>query len=204
MQQFGFWLLAVVSVATALAVIINRNPVRCALFLVLNFICLAVLYLMLDAQLLAALQVLVYAGAIMVLFLFVIMLLNLGGEQIQHDPLVGQRPLAALFGIALLLSLGTTFQQWAIQAPAPQVTPADDQIRVLGQQLFVKYVYPFEVTSILLLVGIIGTILLAKRKLGEKRKVEPEPAPLTYVEGPIAAREAAAPVATIAAGRGEE
>jgi NADH-quinone oxidoreductase subunit J len=185
LQQFGFWLLAVVSVATALAVIINRNPIRCALFLVLNFSALAVLYLMLDAQLLAALQVLVYAGAIMVLFLFVIMLLNLGGEQIQHDPLVGQRPLAALFGAGLLLSLGTAFQQWATQTPAPPaVPPADDQIRVLGQQLFVKYVYPFEVTSILLLVGIIGTILLAKRKLGERPRVEPEPAPLIHVENP--------------------
>jgi NADH-quinone oxidoreductase subunit J len=184
MQQFGFWLLAVVSVATALAVIINRNPVRCALFLVLNFSCLAVLYLLLDAQLLAALQVLVYAGAIMVLFLFVIMLLNLGGEQIQQDPLVGQRPLAALFGAGLLLSLGTAFQQWATQAPPPRALPADDQIRVLGETLFVKYVYPFEVTSILLLVGIIGTILLAKRKLGSRPRVEPEPAPLIHVENP--------------------
>lgn len=164
--MIGFWLLAVVSVGTALAVILHRNPIRCALFLVVNFICLAVLYLTLDAQLLAALQVLVYAGAIMVLFLFVIMLLNLGGEQIQSDPLVGQRPLAALFGIGLLLSLGTAFQQWATHAPPPRPAPADDQIRVLGQTLFVKYVYPFEVTSILLLVGIIGTILLAKRKLG--------------------------------------
>jgi NADH-quinone oxidoreductase subunit J len=171
-QQLGFWLLAVVSVATALAVIINRNPVRCALFLVLNFCCLAVLYLLLDAQLLAALQVLVYAGAIMVLFLFVIMLLNLGGEQIQHDPLVGQRPLAAIFGAGLLLSLGTAFQHWSAQ------------IRVLGETLFVRYVYPFEVTSILLLVGIIGTILLAKRKLGERARVATEPAPLVHVENP--------------------
>jgi NADH-quinone oxidoreductase subunit J len=183
-MTFGFWLLAVVSVATALAVILNRNPIRCALFLVLNFSCLAALYLTLDAQLLAVLQVLVYAGAIMVLFLFVIMLLNLGGEQIEHDPLMGQRPLAALFGIALLLSLGTAFQQWGAHAPAPQAPPADDQIRILGQQLFVKYVYPFEVTSVLLLVGIIGTILLAKRRLAERRPVEPERPPLIEVETP--------------------
>jgi NADH-quinone oxidoreductase subunit J len=152
---------------------------------------------MLDAQLLAALQVLVYAGAIMVLFLFVIMLLNLGGEQIQTDPLAGQRPLAALFGVALLLSLGVTFRQWAAHAPPPRPAPLEDQIRLLGQTLFVKYVYPFEVTSILLLVAIIGTILLAKRKLGaapaaEPRTlnggpapipVEPERRPLTLVGG---------------------
>jgi NADH-quinone oxidoreductase subunit J len=174
-SQLGFWVLAIVSVATALTVIINRNPVRCALYLVLNFCALAVLYLMLDAQVLASLQVLVYAGAIMVLFLFVIMLLNLGGEQVQHDPLVGQRPLAALFGAALLLSLGTAIQRWAETAAAPAPSPADgmQQVTIIGEQLFVKYVYPFEVTSLLLLIGIIGTVLLGKRRIG----VTPEATP---------------------------
>lgn len=189
-MQLGFWLLAIISVATAVAMIVHRNPIRCALFLVVNFTCLAVLYLMLDAQLLAALQVLVYAGAIMVLFLFVIMLLNLGGEQVQHDPLVGQRPLAVVFGMALLLSLGAAFKQWAAVGPPSQApVGGEDQIRVLGEQLFVKYVYPFEVTSILLLVGIIGTILLAKRKLGVAAPAEP--APLLHVERPLAAGSSA-------------
>src|SRR5437660_2154411 len=95
--DIGFWITAFVSVGTAAAVVINKNPVRAALFLVLNFVCLAMLYLLLNAQLLAALQILVYAGAIMVLFLFVIQLLNLGGEMTRSDPLVGQR----LVGLAL-------------------------------------------------------------------------------------------------------
>src|SRR3989440_1087792 len=114
-SPIGFWLLAVISVATAVLVVANRNPVRCALFLIVNFVCLAIFYLMLQAEVLAALQILVYAGAIMVLFLFVIMLLNLGGEQVQHDPLVAQRPLGVLFGVLLLGFLGNALAR----APLP-------------------------------------------------------------------------------------
>jgi NADH-quinone oxidoreductase subunit J len=171
-EVIGFWILAVVSVVSALAVIFQRNPVRCALFLIVNFVCLAVLYLMLNAQLLAALQILVYAGAIMVLFLFVIMLLNLGGEQIEHDPLVAQRPMAMALGVALLIGLSSAIFRWAA-SPAALGNAAginssfdvDKQVADIGQRLFVYYVYPFEVTSLLLLVGIIGTILLAKRRI---------------------------------------
>ena len=167
----GFWIMAVLAVVTALVVIFNRNPVRCALFLILNFACLAILYLLLNAQLLAALQVLVYAGAIMVLFLFVIMLLNLGGEPVEHDPLVAQRPLAMALGIALLIGLTSTFVSWAASPAAATeqtsagATATTDQVSEIGRQLFVHYVYPFELTSLLLLVGIIGTILLAKRRI---------------------------------------
>jgi NADH-quinone oxidoreductase subunit J len=169
--EIGFWIVAVISVGSALAVIFQANPVRCALFLIVNFIALAVLYLLLNAQLLAALQILVYAGAIMVLFLFVIMLLNLGGEQVEHDPLVGQRVLAMALGVALVIGLGSTYFNWAA-SPAAMVSDSGisssltvDQVPEIGRQLFVRYVYPFEVTSLLLLVGIIGTILLAKRRI---------------------------------------
>jgi NADH-quinone oxidoreductase subunit J len=169
-ETVGFWLLAVISVSTALMVVLNRNPVRCALFLIVNFGCLALLYLMLQAEVLAVLQVLVYAGAIMVLFLFVIMLLNLGGEQIQHDPLVGQRFLGAVFGVVLLGCLGYALWNGAsgmspAQLAETQPGPQGDVVFQLGYLLFTRYVYPFEVTSLLLLVGIIGTILLAKRRL---------------------------------------
>src|SRR6266550_1836659 len=98
-QTVGFWFLALISVVSALMVVMNRNPVRCALYLIVNFVCLAIFYLMLHAEVLAALQILVYAGAIMVLFLFVIMLLNLGGEQSLQDPLAGQKGAAILLGI---------------------------------------------------------------------------------------------------------
>jgi NADH-quinone oxidoreductase subunit J len=168
-QTVGFWILAVISVAAAIMVVATRNPVRCALYLIVNFVCLAIFYLILGAQLLAGLQVLVYAGAIMVLFLFVIMLLNLGGEQVEHDPLVAQRPVAALFGIVLLGFLGWTLSQAGSLLPpvAEPAEPQPDPVFHIGQLLFTQYVYPFEVTSLLLLVGIIGTILLAKRRIGE-------------------------------------
>src|SRR6266851_5182521 len=150
-QTIGFWFLALVSVVSALMVVMNRNPVRCALYLIVNFSCLAIFYLMLHAEVLAALQILVYAGAIMVLFLFVIMLLNLGGEQIQHDPLVAQRPVGVLFGAVLLAFLGHALSRGAVSLPIPTATPAEapaglqgDPVFQIGQLLFTKYVYPFE------------------------------------------------------------
>jgi NADH-quinone oxidoreductase subunit J len=174
-ETIGFWLLAVISVGSALAVVVNRNPVRCALFLIVNFVCLAIFYLMLRAEVLAVLQVVVYAGAIMVLFLFVIMLLNLGGEQVLHDPLFGQRPLGVLFGALLLGFLGNTFARAAL-SPVPASPPAEppagvqaDPVFQIGYLLFTKYVYPFELTSLLLLIGIIGTVMLAKRRVGDTR-----------------------------------
>ena len=169
-QTTGFWILALISVVSALMVVLNRNPVRCALYLIVNFACLAIFYLMLHAEVLAALQILVYAGAIMVLFLFVIMLLNLGGEQVEHDPLVAQRPLGVLFGAGLLwYLLSTLWRGPALPVPPPAEALTGlqaDPVFQIGQLLFTKYVYPFEVTSLLLLVGIIGTILLAKRRVG--------------------------------------
>src|SRR5262249_45009193 len=141
-QSVGFWFLALVSVVSALMVVMNRNPVRCALYLIVNFSCLAIFYLMLHAEVLAALQILVYAGAIMVLFLFVIMLLNLGGEQVQHDPLVGQRPLALALGAAMLVGLTAAFSNWGGSTPAAGAPTAVgtntnfDQVSEIGRQLF--------------------------------------------------------------------
>ena len=200
-----FWILAALSVITALGVVLNRNPIRCALLLVINFICLAVFYVLLNAQVLALLQILVYAGAIMVLFLFVIQLLNLGGETATTDPLVGQRFVGLILGLCLLTGLvygiNSTVAHPGGNAPAfasstgqssmqtdagsegaqtaapPVVTPPSEglkrvmdaekagvsQIQVIGWDLFTRYLYPFELTSLLLLVGVIGVILLTKR-----------------------------------------
>lgn len=176
----GFWIVAIVSVVTALGVVLHPNPVRSALFLVVNFACLAVLYVTLNAQLLAMLQVLVYAGAIMVLFLFVIMLLNLGGEQSRTDPLVGQRLAAAVLALALLTGLTFAINDFAGRGPSVPIDPARThaltgypQIQVIGWTLFTQYVYPFELTSILLLIGAIGVILLTKRDSTATNTVSP-------------------------------
>jgi NADH-quinone oxidoreductase subunit J len=169
-----FWIVAVFSVVTALGVVLHRNPVRSALFLVVNFCLLAVLYVLLNAQVLAVLQILVYAGAIMVLFLFVIMLLNLGGELATTDPLVGQKSVGLVLGVALLGGLVWAINRMSMTAPV--ISPGMDrvavaqsqgvsQIQIIGWDLFTKYVYPFELTSALLLVGAIGVIILTKRRV---------------------------------------
>ena len=166
-----FWVIAVVSVITALGVVLHRSPIRSALFLVVNFVCLALLYVLLNAQVLAFLQILVYAGAIMVLFLFVIMLLNLGGELATTDPLVGQKFVGVLLGLGLLTGLVYSINTFVAPAPtsaeATRIVTAEQQgvtqIQIIGWDLFTRYVYPFELTSILLLVGVIGVILFTKR-----------------------------------------
>ena len=173
LAQFFFWIIAVFSVLTALTVVLHPNPIRSALFLVLNFVGLAVLYVLLNAQVLAFLQILVYAGAVMVLFLFVIMLLNLGGETATTDPLVGQRFVGLILGVALLTGLvyginGSVQPATAVAgAGLKRVVEAEkagvSQIQIIGWDLFTRYLYPFELTSLLLLVGVIGVILLTKR-----------------------------------------
>ncbi len=169
----GFWVAGALAVVTAMGVVLHRNPVRSALFLIVNFLSLGALYLLLNAQVLAMLQILVYAGAIMVLFLFVIMLLNLGGELAAEDPLPGQMWIAA--GLAVLLVAGLIWGArsmagvgLATDAGGMRTAEAEQQgvgqIQILGYDLFVKYVYPFELTSILLLVGVIGVMLLTQRR----------------------------------------
>src|SRR5438270_7082588 len=137
-REIAFWIVAVISVASAVMVVAHRNAVRSALFLIINFVCLAFLYLTLNAQLLAALQVLVYAGAIMVLFLFVIMLLNLGGEQKLKDPLGGQTGAAVLLGLFLVAGLfaavfsARTLSGNALPPATPLATPPGDQVSAIG------------------------------------------------------------------------
>ena len=155
-----FFLFAAVAVVFALLVVLHRNPVIGALSLVASFFALAVMYVLLEAPFLAALQVIVYAGAIMVLFLFVIMLLNL-----QHTEEATTRPVqqfigytgSAAFGIALVYYLG----KYAVtQLPS---TPFMADARAIGIKLFEAYVFPFEAVSILLLAAIVGALLLSAR-----------------------------------------
>ena len=151
-------------VATAVMVVVHRNPVTSALFLVLSFCSLAGIYLMLQAEFLGMVQIIVYAGAIMVLFLFVIMYLNL-----QHDVETGAQ-IAVRRGIgwmvgALLLLFGFLLANrgWA---PGPVATQLPEQgggnAAAIGRVLYSRFLFPFEVTSILLLVAMVGAIVLAK------------------------------------------
>jgi len=155
-----FFLFAAVAVVFALVVVLHRNPVVGALSLVASFFALAVMYVLLEAPFLAALQVIVYAGAIMVLFLFVIMLLNL-----QHAEEPATRPVqqflgytsSAAFGIGLIYYIikytVNTRIEGAFQADA----------RTIGIRMFEAYVFPFEMVSILLLAAIVGALFLSGR-----------------------------------------
>ncbi|MGH7724154.1 MAG: NADH-quinone oxidoreductase subunit J [Candidatus Eiseniibacteriota bacterium] len=168
MTPYFFVAFAVIGLVAALMVVIQRNPVVSALYLVLTFVSLGGMYVLLNAPFIAAVQVVVYAGAIMVLFIFVIMLLNLRHDIDDGLHHAARRVLGWGFGIALAaLFVAMIRKPWAL-GPSGRDT-ADVVARVgnteaIGLRLYTDYLFPFEVTSLILLVGIIGAVVLAKRK----------------------------------------
>ncbi len=164
-----FLILALVAIATALGMLLSRNAVYSALFLVLNFATVAVFYLLLGAPFIAMAQITVYAGAIMVLFLFVIMLL--GAESLAPSKaLPWQRPLAGVLAFTLVveaayLLLVRGAPSGLIARPAESVNSIDN-LREMANLLFGQYLLPFEITSILLLVAMVGAIVLTKQEKG--------------------------------------
>ena len=167
MNPVLFGILAVLLIASALGVVLSASPIRSALSLIMALFFIAVEFLFLDAQLVAVLQIVVYAGAIMVLFLFVIMLLNL-----QHDPQAMARlPVriaAACLGGLFLLAALHFFITPGISAGAGingAVPAAFGSTESLAEMLFTRFLFAFEITSLLLLVAIIGAVVLAKKNL---------------------------------------
>jgi len=166
-----FWAFGLLAILSAGVCITRRSPVASALWLVVTLFALTALYVMLDAHFIAVIQVIVYAGAIMVLFLFVIMLLNLGsgGPSDLKGPIgkVITAALALLLLVELLVvrSLGPAAE---IRLPAGAVADAVRQqgaVRVIADPLFRGYLVPFEITSLLLTAAVVGAVVLAKRKL---------------------------------------
>jgi len=160
MEALLFAVVALCAIASAIGLVVRPNPLHGALFLVGNLFCVAVLYLMLRAEFLAFAQVIVYAGAIMVLFIFAIMLLIPGNTEIGPDPLRGQRRLALPLGGALGLIVVLVIARIG-SGPA---AGTDGGIRTIGRLLFTDYLFPFEITSILLLAALVGALTLAKRR----------------------------------------
>ncbi len=164
-----FWVFAPVSVGSAIAMLFQRNAVHAALFLIVNFFTIAVFYLVLGASFLFAVQIIVYAGAIMVLFLFVIMLLGVDREEPLIERIRGQRPLAILLGFGIALELF-----FAVRAGIGLSTRAagdfDEVVNqggnavALSRVLFRRYFFPFEATSILLIVAAVAVVVLAARQ----------------------------------------
>ena len=175
MVEFAiFFFFAAVAVVFALVVVLHRNPVVGALSLVASFFALAVMYVLLDAPFMAALQIIIYAGAIMVLFLFTIMLLNL-----QHMSEPATRPIqqflgymgSAGFGIGLVYYL---LKYAVFMEPPSGPFPVD--VHSIGKALFERYVFPFEMVSILLLAAIVGALFLSGRSYQRRGAAGSQPA----------------------------
>jgi NADH-quinone oxidoreductase subunit J len=163
-----FYLFGSIAVGTALGMILQRNPVMSALLLVANFFCIAALYLLLQQQFLAVIQIVVYTGAIMVLVIFVIMLLNLGDE----ERLTERINLWQSFGIAVaagfLVELVYILMFKNPTGSYSDLHPATAQlgtVEAIGDAVFTKFLLPFEATSILLLVAVVGAVILAKKRI---------------------------------------
>jgi len=159
-----FFILAVLLIASSLLVIFKQNPVHSALSLVASLFIMAVLFLTLQAPMVAVLQIFVYAGAIMVLFLFVIMLFNPGMPEKGHRSWRGLGFVGAALLALELIALFLPLRGQNNSSGGPQVGAAFGSPKMLAESLFTDFVLPFEIASILLLVALIGAVVLAKRE----------------------------------------
>ena len=168
-----FYVFAAIAVGATLLVVVQSNPVYSVLLLIASFIGLAGLYVLLDAPFVAVIQIIVYAGAIMVLFLFVVMLLNAPREAIVRSGLFesgATRAIGALLAIAFAAEIA-----WALTRPRTIAMGIDGDrttysVGEIGQRLFQEYAFAFEATSILILVAMVGAVTLAGRHLSEKKR----------------------------------
>lgn len=165
MELAAYVILAVLALVSAGVVVWHRNPVVCALALAFNLVAIAGFYMLLNAQFLALLQVIVYAGAIMVLILFVIMLLNLPEEARRPGSGRIQGVLGFVLAVAFALIVGRMIGSGVGEGGFDSTSPGFGTVRDVGLDLFSKFFYAFEAISLLLVVAMIGAVLLAKRRL---------------------------------------
>jgi NADH-quinone oxidoreductase subunit J len=179
-MELAVFIVAALIVATGgVGVVTLRNPVHCALSLVQTLFGVAVLFIMQDAHFLAAVQVIVYAGAIVILFLFVLMLLGVDkAEQLELEPLKGQRQLAVLIAMAtaaltltVVIALGDALTG-ATSTTAP-IGPGEDNAKALGELLFTRYAFAFEITAVLLTIAVIAAVVFARKVPGELAPIPP-------------------------------
>jgi len=160
-----FWITAFVAIASAIWVISSRQPVHSVVGLIVNFAALAVLFLTLSAEFLAMMQILIYAGAILVLFLFVIALLTIGAQPVEIGTgrLSFQAVPSVVAGLAALVLMGAGLRvAWSQSAASPP--PDLGTVASFGQQLLTTHVFAFEVTAFILLIAIVGVVMMAGRK----------------------------------------
>ena len=167
MELAYFLAVSVIAVLAAVAVIVSRNSVHSALFMVVNLFCVAMLYLSLAAEFLAVVQITVYAGAIMVLFLFVVTMLNPAKEETPNR-LANRLPLAVALGLVLLVGLSLALQprfvKVAESAQSQASQAAGGNTQMVGGLLYTQYLLPFELASLLLLVGMVAAVVLGRKR----------------------------------------
>jgi NADH-quinone oxidoreductase subunit J len=174
-----FFFAAALALGGALGVVLGRNPVHCALMLVVTLVAVAIFFLLQEAQLVAAVQVIVYAGAIVVLFLFVIMLLGVDKEESLRDPIPYQRPAAVALGAILLAEIfvlaGRTWATGATSARGSVHRPVDGQdlgnIQRVARTMFTEFLWAFELTAVLLVIAVVGAVVLARRS-GQRAQLD--------------------------------
>jgi NADH-quinone oxidoreductase subunit J len=167
METLLFWLLAVIALIASASMIIQRNPVHSALFLIITLLSLAGLFLLLSAYFLAVIQVIVYAGAIMVLFLFVIMLLDIRRIEVAPSRVKLQKSLGILLGVIFLLETLLILRSGVISdmaAVSPSPPPDFGTAVALGRALFASYFFPLQLAAVLLFIALIGAVVLSKRR----------------------------------------
>lgn len=167
-ESILFYVIGSVAIGTALGMILQRNPLLSALLLVANFFCIASLYLLLQQQFLAVIQIVVYTGAIMVLVIFVIMLLNLGDELARAVRFKIWQSLALAMVVGLLAEIVYILMFKNRTADYTAIHPDTARlgtVEAIGEAMFGRFLLPFEITSLLLLVAIIGAVILAKKRV---------------------------------------
>lgn len=167
-SQWSFYVVAILTLFGGLGTVLSKNPIHSVIYLILTFFSLSAIYILLNAQFVAAVNIIVYAGAIMVLFLFVVMFLNLkaqDNEMNKNSVMLGAAGIAFVLGLLIVLVVRTTNM--------PKINPytynsKTGLIETLGELLYSKYLLPFELVSVLFLVAMAGAVMLGKREPGER------------------------------------
>ncbi len=169
MDALYFWLFAVIAIVASVLVVGQRNPMYSVLLLIVSFAALSGLYVLLNAPFMAVVQIIIYAGAIMVLFLFVVMLLNVTSEDAAVEPRArltigpGPRKFGAVLAVVLAVELVWALRRIA-DAPFQAADPETSSVAQLGLRLFREYAFAFEATSILILVAMVGAVIIARKE----------------------------------------
>ncbi|MER2625750.1 MAG: NADH-quinone oxidoreductase subunit J [Accumulibacter sp.] len=174
-KTFVFYFLSAILVFAGLRVITSRNPVHAALYLVLAFFTASGVWMLLQAEFLAIALVLVYVGAVMVLFLFVVMMLDINLDRLREG-FWSYLPLGAIIGLLMVAEMGLVLRVnylGLLESSVRQATTEDSNVQAIGRLMFTEYVYPFELASVILLVGIIAAVALTQRAKRTNKSVSP-------------------------------